>query len=264
MFQHARAFNRGLAVGGSLTGLYDYGKRAYGLIPNVTRAYSAFRGYNPPVVVKRRKGRGRRYGKLRLGQRHMHVYQNASGFLNSTALYESKNLTGEVDLGDKFDQRNSNNIFNHYICVKINANNTHTKPRYLRCLIVSLRGSSAAGDVSTWSDLLINSDYTKSAPTGLAETMLYRINKDEYKVYMDRTMKIGTDANSSTSRQVKFLVKPKCVTQYAYNSSTDIRRNPIYIIFLISEVEGEAANAANLNYTYQVIHSYSDVDSFKG
>lgn len=218
------------------------------------------RVYKPKVPRVRPTG-------MRLGKRHIQKGLNGSVILTPNATsYHTFEITN-ITLGDKLDQRASDKILSRGLWFRgIALNDSTTIPRYIRVLLLTLRGSESPADTSTWTDLFIDNTYTKTGITGGSFDAVYAVNQDEYKVFFDRVYKIGAAANDTVmngTTEFTFFAPTRKIVKYAYNS-TDIRRNPLVCVILACESKGQPPSANAVDLTYAWSHYFTDVDKIYG
>lgn len=259
-------------VGTVLAGLTEpywtqLGARAYNYtmgknkMPVVAIAPPAYYGKKRKYKKKGRKSIiGRRPGNIRYGKKHVRVDEVTSGAFNSGNIVDSYSMFS-IPIGDRINERNSNNVLSRYITVKLNMYNTITTPRYVRMILVQLRGSTNAAATSTWSDLLMDANYSPVAPSGLADDLIYRVNQDVYRVLHDATVRIGAAASEFPTVNYTKVIKTRSMIKYDFNTSTSVRQGALYMVLIYTESEGLAPNAGSLNYALSLRHGYTDVDN---
>lgn len=173
-----------------------------------------------------------------------------------------------IVLGDESDQRLGDKILSKGIYFRGVCNNQYTAhPRYLRIALLSLRGSTNGADTTTWGDLMINSNFTKVAPNGYSNDVIQRMNRDEYVVLFDRFWKVpagGDQAGSVGTAEIQFYARTKKLIKWAHASSTDVRKNPLYLVMWICEAEGVTPYNASVDMALSISHYYNDVIGTSG
>lgn len=235
------------------------------------------------MPIYRRRGRfARRYGrrpflrkrtkfiprvrKYDFGQRRIKVFQNTGLAMapNGASRYFAEQIT-DISRGETIEQRDCDRIYSKSVFIRMLATNTASTTRYLRLAVVTLSGSFNSADTTTWTDILINSTYTKTGPLGLADDVLFRINRDEYKVIADRFWRISASADGGPppTLEVNFAVKTRKLVAYQYNSDNE-RRTPIWVVWWVCEREGTVAGASAVNLCYSMSHYFSEVNKILG
>jgi len=235
-----------------------YRRRPFSARPNYRRRRRVLR--KPRVVHARPTG-------MRLGKRHIQKGLNGSVILTPNATnYHSFEITN-IALGDKLDNRASDKILSRGLWFRALAlNDSTTIPRYIRVLLLTLRGSESPADTVNWTDLFIDNTYTKTGVTGGSFDAVYSVNQDEYKVLFDRVWKVGAAANDTVmngTTEFTFFAPTRKIVKYAYNS-TDIRRNPLVCLIMACESKGQPASANAVDITYSWSHYFTDVDKMYG
>lgn len=236
-------------------------------LPNMWSTPGAAKGmmYSRKRFKKYKKRK--KYGKLstrklRLGQVHSISFLSSGGSaLDSTNGFYAHRLSA-IALGDVYNQRKMNNILSTRVDFLGSFYNVHTEPRVIRFALIQLRGSSDTADTSTWTDLFVSNDFTKTGiSTGSStQNVTYNINQDEYKVLANKTYTIRENGDNC-SKIIKFSVKTNKVIKYEYNS-TDERRGSMYLLIWYGEAANQSTNAADLALTYRIDHNYVDIESF--
>lgn len=206
--------------------------------------------------------------KMMLGQKHQKVIEDTNLSMETfTAVnrYKSEDISS-IGLGDDYAQRQTNNILSKGLSVTMVMNNNNIgSDRYLRMTIVALRGSQTGADVSTWTNLFINSDYSTLAPDG-SNTTVKRINKDLYKVWCDKVFKIpATPATVNESKNSKF-VKMWCpfrkIIKYGFNT-LNVREHACFFVLTLCESAGNILSTASLDIDYSLRFFFTDITGFK-
>lgn len=179
----------------------------------------------------------------------------------TSARYHSFKIT-DISHGDLLDQRNTDKVYSKGLFFRATLRNEHTTPRMLRIMAITLRGSTASADTATWADILISSAFTKTAPSGYTNDILYRVNRDEYLVLFDRVFTIGVANDGGTTKMINFWAPTRKLVSFLYNSDEN-RKNPIYILMLLTECEGQLTSSNHLSIGYSASHYYTDVESVK-
>lgn len=228
--------------------------------------YNWTRGVKPqppprPFAYYGRRKNKKGKSKLRLGKKHVHTQEEYSGNLNSTTKFRAFNLWNVINIGDKLDERQSNNILSRYIAFKLSMYNTVSTPRFVRILLVQLRGSTATADTLTWSDLFMVANFTPSAPTGLADQLVLRVNGDAYRTLYDKVVRVGGSGSDKPDSTTTHIMKTRKMIKYDYNNSAISRSGAMYLVLVYGEAEGLASNPNDLHYCASVRHAYTDVDN---
>lgn len=170
-------------------------------------------------------------------------------------------LITNVSRGQLYNNRLNDSIKAHKFIMKLEATNNSTICRYLRVLIVGLRGSQASADVTTWADIYRDpSDFSKSGPTGNPFDIMKYVNKDEYIVIMDQHYRLsGTSDGTPNNRIIKINKSlGNRLVQYLYNSN-DARKGQLYCFFQVCEETGTSATATTVICDYAATLVFSDV-----
>lgn len=178
--------------------------------------------------------------------------------LQSASPFTSFDITN-ITRGDEYTERSSNNICVKSWTLRLSLANAHTAGRFLRTVIVGLRGAQNAGDTATWTDLLLDpSGLSKNAPTGINFDLIASINRDEYICYFDKTVKIpGTNDGMSNSTHCYHRKKMSHLVNYVAGS-TDVRKGKLWCIMFYGEEAGVSPAAVNLSVNYASIVRYYD------
>lgn len=220
-----------------------------------------------PVRVIPRRGRGGgkylKQRKLKFDSQLKQVGQDNSGTVLQMAPNAASRVTSyvlnSIALGDLLTQRGSTKILNRFLILNMSVSNFSATGRYVRVFILGLRGSQSPADTTNWTDLYIDSAFNKSGPTGEAGNLVLRPNRDEYKVYYDRTIRIpGTADGQSNARKLYVNKKLNVITDYLYNS-TVARDGPLYLVWTAFEEAGTSASADFVNVNFRWAHYFQDV-----
>lgn len=166
-----------------------------------------------------------------------------------------------VARGDTLPTRNTNLSYFKNLQVTFQARNEMGSTRFLRVMVVALRGSTETADTVNWSDLFVNSTFTKSGPTGYDDDQILRINQDEYVRMYDRVIKIHPKpitSNDENTTRVSLNIKLNKYVPYAYNSSSE-RKNRMFLLWTLSEAPGLEVSATNTTFTANVVCHFYDV-----
>lgn len=223
--------------------------------------------YNVSVagVKRRRRKTNRRRAKLQIdsGVKQNSIDSSASGALqmapNAATRIFGSTLVGNISLGTALTNRLGTAIKISGIRMRLSIQNAAATDRYLRIVIVGLRGSVNPADTTNWTDLLRDpSSLAKGAPTGVDMDIVQYINKDEYKKYYDHTIKIpGTGSSAPPTKLFQTYKKLPLVVQYEYNATAP-KRNPLYVVFFTSETTGTAAGGSFTTVSYAFSTYYND------
>lgn len=198
---------------------------------------------------------------FKCGDYHQRTFQALAAQMKCNPIansYIGQNLT-QISLGDTLDDRRSNIIYMKNVQVHMNIQNNYTNSRNLRVVLVSLRGSVNAADTTTWTDIYTDSGFNKLGPSGLGEDTTFRINQDEYVKLYDKTYHLhGSADGEDNSKVIKFNVPVRKYVSYVYNS-TNVRKNPMHLVFLLSEEEGNPINAAFTDVAYRITQHFYDI-----
>jgi len=224
------------------------------------RKYS--RTYRRRPFYKRRTRFIPRVRKYNFGQRRIKCWEDVSDSMapNAATRINTERIT-DISRGELINQRDCDLIFSRRVFIRLLATNNNTSARYLRMALITLAGSTSAADTALWSDLLINSTYTKTGPVGTSEDALYRINRDEYRVISDKFYKIPglTDNGPANTLELNLVINTRKVVRYQYNSDSE-RSNPMWLLWWVCEREGTAAAAATVGIAYSVSHYYTEIN----
>lgn len=178
---------------------------------------------------------------------------------NAGSRFTSFDITSNIDHGDLVNQRQTNKILLNKFFGKFTFVNTAVTARYVRFWMVSLRGSSAAADTTSWTDLFIQDDFTKTGTTGGVGDQILRLNHDEYKVHLDRTLRIpGSGDGVPNMRDVKIKKFMRHIATYLYNSS-DNRSGNLHFGWCVSEETGTAVGAGIVYCDYSFTQYFKDL-----
>lgn len=174
------------------------------------------------------------------------------------------NVTGytltSITQGDQYNERTSNNIRVRALDLQFSFNNFHTSGRYVRIMVVGLRGSVNSADTTNWNDIYRTpSTFAKVAPASTTMDMLNNVNKDEYKLILDEIHHVpGTNNGVPTAKKVHIRKKMSNLVQYAFNS-TDARDGVLYLVVNPAEDPGVTPNANVLSMHYRFTTWFNDV-----
>lgn len=197
------------------------------------------------------------------GQRHQKQYFNATLDMSPAATNYYSFTLSDIGLGDKYDERNTDMVYMNSATLRLSARNEHTTPRFLRMLVLKLSDSDQNKDTTTWTDLFINNNYTKTAPNGSTNDILYTVNKDEYRVIYDDIVRVGCANDGQSTLNYRVNIPIKKLIKWAYNTASDVRKNKLWFVILNTESEGVTVNAAHTSIGLMLITNYTDVDGYK-
>lgn len=219
---------------------------------------------------------GKKAGKKRTYKRHTNgttskvryvadsspKYRAYSGTLSMATNDSSRTTSYEltnIATGDLVTTRGSNTTLSESLFGRWNLVNNASTARYARFCILGLRGSESAADATNWSDLFVNSSFTKTAPVGTTIDKLYKINRDEYKVYMDFSVRIpGTGDGVPNVKEVQIKKRIGTLAKWVYSSS-DCRSGTLWLVMTTCEESGQATSATTIDGTYSFTFYFKDM-----
>lgn len=233
-----------------------------------TRRVSRIKRKRPTRKVKRIPYRPfRRFNRIpfnrSISQKKYHALDSSAGptsFDLTVTPYTSYQLSS-ITQGDGYQQRATNNIRIRSVNFQANFNNFHTTDRFVRIMIVSLRGSSSTASTTTWGDIYADPSAlgTKSGPNATTVATVLTINRDEYKVLHDSQIRVpGTNSGQSTTKKINIYRNINHLVQYVVDS-TDTREGAIWLVLNPCEASGVAANANVLSMHYKLVVKFNDV-----
>lgn len=177
---------------------------------------------------------------------------------DSTRLWVTR--ATDIASGTLYNDRTTNTVWLNNIQIHWNMRNAHTTCRYLRIVALTTANSRTHGDIANWTDLMTTGNFaTDVGPTGLAEDMVYRINRNYYKPLWDKTVQLpGTNNGEVNSKNYKFNIPIKKFVTYDYDANT-ARQNPIWVLAFASESEGLSGSTVNVYTTYRFTVHFKDV-----
>lgn len=203
---------------------------------------------------------------FRAAQNHSAVvnWYNSSYVPSTAGRIKVGQLTNIVK-GENYADRKSNLIYVNNVSFRETVKNQSTTTRYMRLMVVSLRGSLDAADVTNFTDLFYDSNYVKTGVTGNDIDTIMRINTSEYVKLFDRTYKIpGTNSNENSSRMIKANIPIKKYVSYPVNAGGTTanypRKNPIYLISLMCESSGVAPSGTGVSADGELQTHWTDVE----
>lgn len=197
---------------------------------------------------------------FRLGDYHQKSYQwyDSTYVPSTTARIKSMNIS-EVSKGDLLDNRLTNLIYLKNVQYTETLRNLANTTRYLRIIFLSVRGSLNSIDPTNWSDLLLDTTFTKFGPLGRDLDAVARVNQDEYVKIFDRVVKIpGTGSSENPARMVRINIPIKKYISYTYNDSF-ARKNAVYLVAFMCESSGITPGALAVNTDGQLVTHFHDV-----
>lgn len=173
--------------------------------------------------------------------------------------YTSYSLTS-ITQGDLYDNRATNNIRVRSLDLEFAFTNFNTAGRYVRGIVVGLRGSVNAGSTSVWDDIYRTpSTFAKLGPGGTTMDIMNNVNKDEYKVILDKTIYVpGSSDGAPVTKHIRLNKKMSNLVQYAHNS-TDARSGALWLFINPCESAGVTPVATVLSMHYRLTTWFNDV-----
>jgi hypothetical protein len=166
----------------------------------------------------------------------------------------------DISPGDLFNNRNTNTVWLNNLQFLLNVRNTATTSRYIRVMAITLANGSTNADTTSFSDLLTqNNNINIVGPIGKSEDNLFRVNYSVYRPLYDKVIKIpGTANGEANSKNLKFNIPIKKMVSYEQNSNVP-RRNPIYLLWFMSEGEGLATSGTPMYESYRVTTHFKEL-----
>lgn len=166
-----------------------------------------------------------------------------------------------ITKGDNYVNRRSNLVFIRNLQYREVLKNAFTTPRYIRVMVVTLRGSSSAADIANFSDIFYNSSYVKTGPTGNDADMVHRINSDEYSKVYDRTFMIaGTTSGVPSTKTLKLNININKYVSFPVVDGTSPRKNATYLVVTTAEAAGITPNSTAINTEGELTLHFQDVN----
>lgn len=209
-------------------------------------------------AAKKRYPRSRR-STLRMGDHKALVNDDGNLLMHTNSVSRTApfNLT-QITKGDLFSQRGTNLTYFKNVLLNISYRNPLTTLRFLRITVVTLRGSTAAADTVTWTDLFQSAAYVPAGNTGLDDSTIVRVNSNEYKKVYDRSFKLmPTGAGTSNAGRIRISIPIRKIVSYPYENNAP-RKNATWMIWNLCEAAGVAVSASNTSFSYTVSTHFYD------
>jgi hypothetical protein len=166
----------------------------------------------------------------------------------------------EIAPGDNYNNRNTNTVWINNLQFLLNLRNTATTSRYIRIMAITLANGTTCPDTTNFTDLFTqNNNISAVGPIGKSEDNVFRINYSLYKPLYEKVIKIpGTANGESNSKNYKFNIPIKKMVSYEQSSSTP-RKNPIWLLWCMSEGEGLATSGTLMHESYRVTTHFKEL-----
>lgn len=186
-------------------------------------------------------------------------WYNSSYIPNTLARTRTFNLS-DISKGDLLTNRTSNITYLNNINYRETLKNRAGTNRFIRIMIVQVRGSTTLPDYSTWSNLFIDSAFNPSGASGNDYDQILRINQDIYHKLYDRVYKIpGTTSNENSGRTLKLNIPIRKYVSFKYNSN-ECRKGAVHLIITTCEGSGTAPSATAVDADGEYTLHFYDIN----
>lgn len=154
--------------------------------------------------------------------------------------------------------RQSNTVLNTSLFGIWDFMNTATTARYVRMMILGLRGGETAGDTTNWTDILTTEAYVAQGAGGTNIDVVRRVNKNIYICYYDKThMLPGTADGQAHSKRITVNKKLNVLSKFAYNSN-QCRQGTMWILWYVCEDAGTPVQDVDVNVCFSFTNYFKD------